>query len=315
MTPASVSAASLPRCSAAPTTTAFGKLLRSPGKMVVSTSRTMPAASHFVHSKRSDISEAHELREHAGDEPEQDAGPPLSTRPRPITNRATHRTPEWPGTCRGIRSTSFPRIAQRGDQRDQQQVAQGQRPDVGRLPRAPGLEVSRRRLKDIPYPLGVIEAGRAHLDRAAVGEVQLHALLDLRGRQDEPPFVAQPGSADDDLTVRGDPGVSQKRAQGWSRLDLAVDDHASLRQVVKRREVIGPQRLASLPDGDRVGGAGSPDGDPAPDAYLACSAHAATTTAPRSAAAVMTGQSRRRRERVCTTDHREAYFYPHVPRA
>ncbi len=105
MRPASVSAASLPRCRPAPTTAALPKLRRSPGSTSVSSSRMAPAASHLVHSNGPWWPKPANCASSPATRPSSRPVPRLSTSPRQMTNRATHSTPEWPGTLTGTRSS------------------------------------------------------------------------------------------------------------------------------------------------------------------------------------------------------------------
>ena len=89
----------------APTTAALPQLRRSPGMMSVSTSRTIPAASHLVHSNGPWWPKPANWANSPATRPRSTPVPRLSIRPRQMTKSATHSTPEWPGTLTGTRSS------------------------------------------------------------------------------------------------------------------------------------------------------------------------------------------------------------------
>ena len=130
MTPARVSAASLPRCSAAPTTIALGKLRRSPGIDEREHLEDDAGREPLGPLERPDVAEAHELREHAGHPAQQDRRAALVDQAAADDEQRDPEHAGMPGHVDGDAEYGFRHHAERRDQRDQQQVAERERPDV-----------------------------------------------------------------------------------------------------------------------------------------------------------------------------------------
>ena len=132
------------------------------------------------------MAEAGELRQQSGDEAEEQSGAALSTSPRQMTNRRHPQHAGVAGTLTGTRSNclaSMHRAATRAISSRSRSVSDQR--TACRPVASPCIDGDH-----ISHPIPSREPGAAHLDGAAVAEVELHVPVDLLGRQSQVSLVA-----------------------------------------------------------------------------------------------------------------------------